>query len=349
MVMVVLLGSFLSWSWVLAHMPRAVAEQISPSKKVLKTPQPPTIFTRTLDGVVVDSADSANPYPVGIMIENLPTVRPQTGLAGASVVYETLAEGGSTRFLALYAGAGDHLNTIGPVRSARSYYLEWLSEYDGLFAHAGGSPDALQMIEAFGIKALNGIGRGAQYFWRDRGLSAPHNLFTSSELLTRALRDTGLDTAVPIFTPWRFKDDRDLSVRPGSGQYTRIHFSGRVFEVEYRYDQATNTYLRSNGGELHVDALTHQQLRANNVIVQMIPPILGVGEKGRLTLDVTGQGQALMFLDGGVNIGTWKKEGRTGRTQFFFENGDQAELNRGATWIAILPSDSKVEYGPPAF
>ncbi|MFH1171657.1 MAG: DUF3048 domain-containing protein [bacterium] len=310
----------------------------------LKAKTTPSVSYRLLDGEPLP-AGSAQPYPVGVMIENLAQVRPQAGLADASIVYETLAEGGATRFLALFEGPGDHLEKIGPVRSARPYYLEWNSEVDALHAHAGGSPEALQEISGFSIKDLNGIAHGAKYFFRDHTIAAPHNLFTSSDLLTRALADIGLAAATPTFTSWQYKDDPPIAARPADGAYAKADFSGRTYAVEYRYARATNDYARLNAGVPHTDALTGQQIHVKNVILQIIPKILDVGEKGRLTLDVTGTGKALLFIDGGANVGTWSKKDRTSRTDFFFEDGKPAVFTRGSTWVEVTPEDEGVSYG----
>lgn len=301
-------------------------------------------FTRWLDGTVVENETAARPHPIGIMIENMITVRPQAGLQDAAIVFETLAEGGVTRFLAMFAGPGSNQKEIGPVRSARPYYVEWLSEYDALFGHAGGSPDALRSIEGFGIKDLNGIGSEGKYFWRDRARAAPHNLFTSSELLSRALRDKNLTLQTEGFHAWPYKDDVPAAQRPAS-QSVRVQFSGPAYGVEYRFDPATNTYLRFNGGQKHADANTGEQIRVKNVIVQILPPIVAVGEKGRLTLNVTGTGKGFVFTDGGANIVTWKKDNRTDRTRFFYDSGKEAQLNRGNTWVEIIPEGNAVEYG----
>ncbi len=301
---------------------------------------------RLLDGIPVEKGHTANPQPVAIMIENLPVTRPQSGLSGASIVYEALVEGGATRFLAVYAGAGPlSLSKIGPVRSARSYYLEWASEFGPLYGHAGGSPEALRAILDFHMKDFNGIGREARYFWRDRGLSAPHNLFTSNEFITRALHDMDLTNGRPNFRSWFFKDEVPLAQRPASGQFVRIDFSGLAFQAEWRYDQATNAYLRLNAGQIHIDTLTGEQLRAKNVIVQVIPPVLAVGEKGRLTLDVHGSGRAFIFRDGQQFTGIWKKADRLERTLFSDESGNEIQLNRGNTWVEVVPSTQKVEAG----
>lgn len=301
----------------------------------------PAPVQRALDGLLVAKAE-ANPHPIGMMIENLPVVRPQSGLAGASVIYETLAEGGATRFLAVYAGAGPALAKIGPVRSARPYYAEWVSEYDALYGHAGGSPDAIGMIQSFRMKDLNGIGREGKYFWRDKSISAPHNLFTSSELLSRALFDMQLAEGTSSFVPWKFVGEAQLSSEPTEGSSVTVQFSGTAYEVEWRYDPASNRYLRWNAGEPHTDALTGKQLAAKNVLVQVIPPILSIGEKGRLTLNVHGAGRAFLLMHGNMTTGTWKKTDRTGRTQFFNPDGTEMTLTAGTTWVEVVPEDRPV-------
>lgn len=307
----------------------------------------PTVFARTLDGVLVGKQGEAAPFPLGIIIENLPETRPQYGLSLVSVVYETLVEGGATRFLAVFPGAPEGATKIGPVRSLRSYYAEWVSEYHAAIAHAGGSPDALRMVIAFTMKDVNAIGHEAMYFVRDHAFAAPHNLFSSGALLSALLRDKGW-TKATAFTPWTFKDDMPLEARPADDQYVRVKFSGVAFETEFRYRRATNTYARFNAGKPHTDALTGEQLQVKNVVVQIVPKVLAIGEKGRLTLDVHGTGKALIFVDGGMNVGTWRKADRTGRTEFFFEDGSPAQLNRGQTWVEVVPEDKTVEYGTPA-
>lgn len=297
---------------------------------------------RLLDGKEVETKELAETRTAGVMIENLPETRPQAGLSGASVVYESLVEGGATRFLALFPVRETSLERIGPVRSIRPYYLDWLVEYEGILAHAGGSPEALSTIYRHNIPSLNAIAGDGEYFWRDRGIAAPHNLFTSSEKLRTAFDDTKRKTKT--FSSWSFKDDPVLEARPDGESFVRVKFSGYAFETEFRYRRATNTYARFTAGVAHEDVLTHQQIQANNVIVQIIPKIVAVGEQGRLTLDVFGEGKAYIFVDGGMNIGIWKKADRTARTEFFFEDGSPAQLNRGSTWVEVVPEDRAVEY-----
>ncbi|MDD5040737.1 MAG: DUF3048 domain-containing protein, partial [Patescibacteria group bacterium] len=191
------------------------------------------LVARLLDGVMV-AEDTAHYWPYAVMIENLPSVRPQKGLSQASVVYETLAEGGATRFMAVFDPSGI-VPEIMPVRSARPYYIEWVSEYGALYAHAGGSPKALTVIkENADINNLEALSRDAVYFWRDQTIGAPHNLVTSSEKMTFALRDKGLDTKEAVFRPWQFKDDAPLEARGETGKTVGFNFSyGLSYKVGF--------------------------------------------------------------------------------------------------------------------
>ena len=323
-----------------------VAKTSQPSEYVYKNILPKEeenndpIQPRHLDGVMVAKGD-ANKYPVAVMIENLSSIRPQSGLSKAGVVYETLAEGGIARLMAIYAG--EEASEIHPVRSARPYYLEWSSEYDAAYAHCGGSPEALELISAFDIPDLNQIGGAGQYFWRGAGTS-PHNLYTSTELLTLALRDRDLLDKKPTYKMWPFKDEAGLEDRPTEDKFVKVNFSSLAYQSEYRYDRESNDYLRFNGGVEHIDALTGEQLRAKNVIVQRVPAEWPLPDKGRIGMDVVGSGEAYIFRDGETIEGTWTKKSREERTRFYDENNDEVELSRGQTWVEVLPGDRSVEY-----
>lgn len=301
---------------------------------------------RLIDGVLVEKESYAYEQNVGVIIENLLSVRPQAGLGAASLVYETYAEGGATRFLAVFPKqTAISVPKIGPVRSVRPYFLEWNAEFDGLIAYAGGSPDGLAMIDGFSTKDLNALRGSQQYFFRDTSLAAPHNLFTRANLLQAALHDQGLGETRATFPSWNFRDDPVTAARPVQGRNVSVAFSGRAYAVKWMYDRATNAYLRYNADQPHMDANTSAQISAKNVIVEILPPIMSIGEKGRLTLNLHGTGKAYLFTDGGINIGTWAKADRNGRTTFTYADGTAAVFNRGATWVEVIPEDKGVTYG----
>lgn len=299
---------------------------------------------RLIDGSIVD-ADKAGYWPYAVMIENLLSVRPQSGLSQASVVYESLVEGGATRFMAVF-DPSEIIPEIMPVRSARPYYLEWSSEYGALYAHAGGSPKALTVIrENDDINDLEALSSDAKYFWRDTSKSAPHNLVTSSEKMNFALHDKGLIEHAATFDPWRFKDDAELESRGDGGKTASFNFSyGLTYKVDFTYNRERNEYLRFNADEPHLDNNTGEQIAVKNVIVQLVEEPLLDGGKGRLEIYAGGEGSAWMFRDGLAIPCTWKKGSRTDRTRFYDQEGNELELNRGAIWVHIVPKDQAVTY-----
>lgn len=296
---------------------------------------------RRLDGVMVEK-DKVNKFPFAIMIENVPEARPQKGLSKASVIYETFAEGGITRFMAVFSG--EKVEEIWPVRSARHYYLEWSSEYNALYVHCGGSPQAYEMISDFKIPVLNELSVDAKYFWRGpEGM--PHNLYTSSNLLEKAIADKNYEKRmVPKYESWKFKNEKKKEDRPNDEHYVRVGFAG-PYNPEFKYDRESNSYLRYTSGLEHQDRLTGKQLSAKNVVVQMVLPETYFGDdKGRIDISVTGEGKAYVFRDGEAIEGTWKKKERVARTKFFDKNNKEIQLNRGQTWVVVVPGERSVEY-----
>jgi len=276
-------------------------------------------------------------YPVAVMIDNHSAARPQSGLQAASVVYEALVEGGITRFMAVY----DHgkVEQIGPVRSARPYFLQWLAEYDAAYAHAGGSPEALGDIRKERVHDINGIGSAAGAFHRDGTRPAPHNLYTSSEKLYTVTVQNKLKISDVDIVSWTFG-----SILPPGGTAAKtvdMFFTGKTksTQVTYTYDAAKQQWLRNQAGQPHQDRLTKAQIGTTNLIVQRIPSSIGVGEKGRLTMTVTGTGSAKLFQQGMVREVTWTKKDREARTMFTNADGTPVTFLPGNTWIEVLPSD----------
>ncbi|MFH2105213.1 MAG: DUF3048 domain-containing protein, partial [Parcubacteria group bacterium] len=275
-------------------------------------PEEETTTARRLDGVIVEEGET-DYWPVAVMIENITSVRPQSGLSDANVVYEALAEGGIARFMAIFDNGGT-AEKIGPVRSARSYYLEWLSEYDALYTFSGAYPPVLAAVDGLGIKNINAMYAGSKYYYRDSGAAAPHNMFTSSDKLALALRDQKLDQKKTTYRSWKFKDEAEKSELPSAEQEIKIDFSSGGYVVVYKYDRATNTYLRFNPeGAAHKDRNNDKQIAPKNVVVMRVSNKV-IDDSGRLEMDVHGEGEATMFAEGKATKGTWKKKDRTSRT-----------------------------------
>jgi len=279
--------------------------------------------------------------PFAVMIENSVAARPQSGLDKADVVYEALAEGGITRMMAVYACSGDDANSIGPVRSARSYFVDWVEGWDAMYAHAGGSPDALALIEEDGVLDLQNFGDGT-YFWRSRDRVSPHNLYTSYEGLKGFAEKLGYDLEGK-YKELEFKDDLSQEERPESQEIV-INFSSYLYRVGWVYDKESNLYQRYLAQKEDKDLVTGEQLKAKTIIIMRVKQNLMDNKSNRLFMDTTGEGEALIFQDGQVIEATWEKKFKGERESFYDENGEEIALNRGQIWIEIVKPETKIEY-----
>ncbi len=296
---------------------------------------------RAIDGVMVP-ANRARTNTYAVMIENIAESRPPSGLNKASVVYEALAEGGITRFLALFP-VGDEITEIGPVRSARKYYITYAEEYRPLYIHAGGSPNALEYLKSSTTNVIDfNQFRHGPNFWREKTRRAPHNLYTSTELLLRGLRDVAPDVQ-PTFTPWTFKDEPSVSSLPATTKDIVINYSSFNYKTTFKYDRGQNQYVRYQGDTEHVTK-DGGKIQPKNIVVLFVKTGLLDGDKQRLDMETIGEGKLLMFRDGTAITGTWKKPSAAERTKFLDANGEELALNPGMTWVSVVPTDRTVEY-----
>lgn len=304
-------------------------------------------FSRRLDGVEVKEGENTNSVPIMVMIENLEVseVRPQAGLSQAPVVYETIAEASITRFAAIFLPE-TLPDLIGPVRSSRHYYLEFQGEYDNApYAHAGGSPEAMQGIASLGVRDVSALSSASRYFYRAPGY-APHNLFTKGELMKLMLRDFKFDYT-PNYGSWIFQNDPASEQRASSQEVVIDWASGSAYDARYVYDPATNLYARFHGDDPHKDRNNNQQIQVKNLLIQRIPAetYLSSG-KGRVDLNITGEGSGWVIRDGQAIEGTWKKATRTDRTRWYDQDGKEISLRRGTTWVHVVPGDRAVTITP---
>jgi len=315
-----------------------------PAPKVTKQePPPPTELPHLLNGVIVPR-DLYNRHPVAVMIENSQAARPQTGLVNADIVYEAVTEGGITRFMGVYSQ--DLPVKAGPVRSARSYFIDYLSEYDAFYAHAGGSPTALARIGQYGIKDYP---HSSDAYWREprRGVASEHTLFTDvSKIFRFGVEKKGWPATVD-FKSWLFKDPNPT---PAPATVVRINFSSGQFNTVWNFDPATNMYSRVMAGVPHKDAVTGAQITVRSIIAISVPhsanpPYKGTGKESEWAMGTIGEGAATVFQDGHAVKGKWKKPSRTERTRLYDETGKEIDINRGKIWFAIVPQEGSYSQG----
>jgi len=310
---------------------------VAPPKPVKKVVPKPTTVPSTLSGLPVDP--SVNQRPVtAVMIENSTDARPQSGLGQASVVFEAIAEGGITRFLALFQDTAP--TDVGPIRSARPYYVQWAMGFDAGYAHVGGSPEALQDIKAWGVHDLDQFANGGSYH-RISSRAAPHNVYTAVSTLNQLETSKGLTTS--SFTGFTRK--KDAPVKVPTAKTINLSISGPLYNVHYDYDVTTNSYARSEGGAPHIDANTNTQIRPK-VVVALVMPYGLEADDHHSSYGTIGSGAAYFFQDGTVTTGQWAKTDNTSQFVFTDSAGQPMKLNAGQTWLTALGTASAVTSAP---
>ncbi|HBU07020.1 MAG TPA: hypothetical protein DEB09_02960 [Candidatus Magasanikbacteria bacterium] len=302
-------------------------------------------YRRILDGVCVAMQTDINPKLVAVMIENHSEARPQSGLVDASIVYEAPVEANYTRFLAIYP-ADMIVKKIGPVRSARPYYLDWLGEYGTpMYMHVGGSPEALDIIKARNIFDLNEFYRG-WYYWRSEDRSAPHNAYTSNELWGKAVGVYGEENYLnDIYGGWKFGttiEQQNNRTTQDLVEEITVSFLPPVYEAVWKYSSTTNQYERYQMNKPHVDQ-DGRQIVADNVIVQKVQAKV-LDEIGRQEITTVGKGDLLVFKNGEVITGYWQKNSSSSRTKFFDNNGEEIKLNSGKIWVEVVSQMNSLSF-----
>lgn len=283
-----------------------------------------------------------NNQPVAVLIDNHTIARPQTGVSQADLVYEAVTEGGITRLMGIYWS--NQLSTVGPIRSARNYFIDWMSPFNPLFIHDGCSSsndsriDACGNIVAYKIKDIGTFGA-----WREHLSSkpAPHNEYSSTIKAQDYAKNNNWENKIDI-SSWKFKNDPLLAQR-GNKTKVRMAFSDGYeavdYKVEWVYNKDRNTYLRYVSDDADIDKATGKQIEAKVVIIEENNSIESNDEFGRLIINTEDSGNVVILQDGKIVNGTWKKENRTSRTRYFDKQNNEIQFNRGLIWIASLPSN----------
>jgi hypothetical protein len=293
-----------------------------------------------LTGVKVEP-DLAKRPVTGIMIENSPDARPQSGLQNAGVVFEGIAEGGITRFLGLFQEGQPPY--VGPVRSLRTYYIDWAGSFDASIAHIGGSPAALDRMRTGG-KDLDQFFNAGSYL-RVNSRPAPHNVYTSFAKMDALNQAKGYTSSK--FDSWPRKGDKPL-VTP-TAKLIDADISSAAYNSHYNYDANSNAYLRSEGGVPHIATAAEDgggslQLQPK-VLLILVMGFSIVDDDGHGGYDTIGSGPLYVFQDGGVTHGSWSKASPPAQFVFKDDAGNPVKLNAGQAWVTAL-QDGQLHYSP---
>ena len=303
------------------------------------------IYYSHLTGKEVNNKDVPTQAATCIMIENSPAARPQSGLNEAGVIYEAIAEGGITRFMAIFQEAKP--NYIGPVRSVRLTYVELAKPYHCSIAHVGGSDNALRLIR--GNNGFRDIDQfyNAKYYWRIKKRASPHNVYTRFSMLDELNYNKGYRTSE--FNGFaRVKPDTKPEAPEKKANKITITMSSNLYSPVYNYDANTNKYLRSyvQGGAHYSQYEDGRKVQnAPDVVIAMkVNAVTRTGETRYADYATTGTGDVAIFQNGGVVQGHWSRANKDSELKFLDASGNEIQLNRGQTWITLYPSNGKVTW-----
>lgn len=351
-------------------------------------PGSPKTETCPLNGALYTQAEREiweTRRPLAVMVENSLDARPQSGLIRADIVYEAVSEGGVTRFMPVYLCEAARSEVIvAPVRSVRTYYVDWASEYGKtpLFSHVLGAncsaetpggpcksdprTQALEQLSKYGWRYgkgndLDQAAIGTPTYTRKenrlfdligRNVATEHSMVTKTNLLWKIGKDRGWTNLDPEgekwtdnFRSWKFKDEAPADKRGAVTAISHDFWSGyKQFDARWQYDSATNNYLRFTGGEPHKDLETGEQLSAKNVVILFTKELTSVDELKHTLYTTTGEGKVIIFQDGQAIEGKWAKKDRLGRTIFTTKKGEEIQFNPGRVWISVVGNDTPVTY-----
>lgn len=303
---------------------------VKPAVKAEPKPDPVKYYSPLTGKLVADETATKKPV-TGIMIENSPNARPQSGLKDSGVVFEAIAEGGITRFFVLYQQEKPQL--IGPVRSLRLYDVDWAAAFDCSIGHVGGSAAALAEVRNGSYRDIDQF-FNSPYYWRATDRYAPHNVYTSFDKIDALNTAKGYTSS--SFTGFS-RIDGKANETPDARNID-ITISSYQYNSNYVYEPTSNTYIRSQGGALHVDRESGQI--APSVVIAMRVDETTVLEDGyRESIVTIGSGNAEIFQNGTVINATWNKASKTDQITFTDAEGNDIALVRGQTWIAAVPND----------
>jgi hypothetical protein len=313
--------------------------QPEPVVETTYVPPPDPVYS-PLTGVEV-TEEQANRPVTAVMIENSIDARPQSGLQEAGIVFEAIAEGGITRFMAIYQEARP--GNIGPIRSARPYYVEWAKGFDASYVHVGGSPEGLALIRALGVRDLDQSTYGDRIASRVSNRYAPHNMYTNMDKIDALNNELGF-TSVNL-TPFARKEITPVDPAvPLTATTIAFNISGANYNTSYTFDSATNTYPRVMASRPHTDQESGKQINPS-VVIGLVTDYGINSNRIHSVYRTTGTGELFVFQDGQVIKGTWKKESQSSPLLFLDAAGAPLALNPGQKWITAIPA-GRITYTP---
>jgi major membrane immunogen (membrane-anchored lipoprotein) len=286
----------------------------------------------------VSSETSTDSRAVAVMINNHPKARPQSGLNQADLVYEILAEGDITRFLAVFQS--EKPANIGPVRSARDYYIYLAKGLNALYIAHGYSPEAKKLLNNNYIDNLNGMVYDGTLFKRSKTRKAPHNSYITYENILKGAKQKKYSMEKGPAPLTFLTEEESKNITGTAAKSVKITYSkGGISNSKFEFDAATGKYKRFSGDEQTVDLDTKEPVLVDNIFIVEAKHRF-IDSYGRREIDFESGGKAYLLQKGKVNQVEWKnKNGEIVPVK----NGEEVPLVQGKTWINVVPTDPGLE------
>lgn len=334
-ILLILTIGYAVFFFVFLNQPEPEPEPVKEEKKEEVEEVEPVKYYSPLTGVEVPTeADTTKPINA-VILENTPAARPQSGLQEAELVYEATTEAGITRFLAFYQQNQPEL--IGPVRSLRPSFIDWLAPYEASVLHVGGSKEALDEIRNGQYRDLDQFFNGGSY-WRSTDRYAPHNVYTNSTNIAAMNEAKGYTSSNPQPQPRGDEIPAEATTATPSAEFS-VHVSGPTYDSHWHYDPNTGHYNRSQAGQPHTDR-EKGQITAEVVVVlnQDWYPAGG----SRIKFHTTGTGSATIWHKGTQYEANWRKADKNSQYTFTSTTtNEELLLPRGKTWITVKPLNQR--------
>ncbi len=282
--------------------------------------------------------------PIAVMIDNHNGAWPQAGLQKAYMIYEIIVEGGETRLMALFKGAD--VEKIGPVRSARHYFIDYAMENDAIYTHFGESPQADSDIKKYSINEIDGIAEDGTTFWRVKDKYAPHNAVTSMAKLIESAKNKKYKMTSNKESVLNYVTD-EVNLEEGQEALSVTIPHSQLQTVKYVYDEENKVYKRYARGKEQTDWDTKEALTTKNIIITFCDnyTLADKENKGRQGLKNIGTFDGYYITNGKAIQIKCIKNARDEQTVYQDLEGNEIKVNDGNTFVNICPIAAKVGLG----
>lgn len=282
-----------------------------------------------------------NDRPIAVMIDNHSDAWPQAGLQKAYMIYEIIVEGGETRLMALFKGT--EVEKIGPVRSARHYFIDYAMENDAIYTHFGESPQADSDIKKYSINEIDGIAEDGTTFWRVKDKAAPHNAVTSMAKLIESAKNKKYKMTSNKESVLNYVTD-EVNLEEGQEAISVTIPHSQLQTVKYVYDEENKVYKRQARGKEQTDWDTKEAITTKNIIITFCDnyTLTDKENKGRQGLKNIGTFEGYYITNGKAIKIECIKNARDEQTIYQDLEGNEIKVNDGNTFVNICPTTAKV-------